>query len=62
MLVYGNLKYSEELDSIEGCGVEVKHIGKILEELTDRKRIFVTSSEASGVAELFDIFCKGQGS
>ncbi len=62
MLVYGNLKYPEELDSIEACGVEVKHIGEVLEELRDRKRTFVTSSEASGVAELFDNFCKGQGS
>ncbi len=62
MLVYGNLKYPEELHSIEDCGVEVKHIGKILEELRDRKRTFVTSSEASGVAELFDTFCKEQGS
>ena len=40
----------------------LKHIGKVLEELRDRKRTFVTSSEASGVAELFDTFCKEQGS
>ena len=58
MLVYGNLKYPEELDSIKDGGVEVKHIGEVLEELRDRKRTFVTSSEASGVAELFDTFCK----
>ncbi len=31
MLVYGNLKYPEELRSIEDCGVEVMHIGKVLE-------------------------------
>ena len=62
MLVYGNLRYSEELRSIEDCGVEVKHIGEVLEELKDGKRTFVTSSEASGVAELFDIFCTVQGS
>jgi len=62
MLVYGNLKYPEELDSIKDRGIEVKHIGEVLEELRDRKRTFVTSSEASGVAELFDIFCKDQGS
>ena len=62
MLVYGNLKYPEELDSIKDYGVEVKHIGEVLEELRDRKRTFVTSSEASGVAELFDIFCKDRGS
>jgi hypothetical protein len=60
MLVYGNLKYPEELHSIEDCGVEVMHIGKVLEELRDRKRIFVTSSEVSGVAEMFDTFCKEQ--
>jgi hypothetical protein len=40
----------------------VKHIGEVLEELRDGKRTFVTSSEASGVAELFDIFCKEQES
>ena len=62
MLVYGNLKYPEELHSIEDCGVEMRHTGKVLEELGDRKRTFVTSSEASGVAELFDTFCKEQGS
>ena len=62
MLVYGNLKYPEELASIEDCGVEVKYIGEILEELRERKRTFATSSEASGIAELFDIFCKEQGS
>jgi hypothetical protein len=61
MLIYGNLKYPEELDLIEDRGVEVKHIGEVLEELRDRKRTFVTSSEASGVAELFDIYFKGQG-
>jgi hypothetical protein len=61
MLVYGNLKYPEELDSKEACGVEVKHIGEVLDELRDRKRTFVTSSEASGIAELFDNFCKEQG-
>jgi hypothetical protein len=60
MLVYGNLKYPEELHSIEDCGVEVMHIGKVLEELRDRMRIFVTSYEASGVAEMFDTFCKEQ--
>lgn len=37
MLVYGNLKYPEELDSIKACGVEVKYIGEVLEELQDRK-------------------------
>lgn len=58
MLVYGNLKYPEELDSIKACGVEVKYIGEVLEELQDRKHTFVTSSDASGIAELFDIFCK----
>lgn len=62
MLVYGNLKYPAELDFIKDCGVEVKYISEILEELRDRKRTFVTSSEASGVAELFDIFCKDRGS
>jgi hypothetical protein len=62
MLVYGNLKYPEELDSIEDHGVEVKHIGEGLEEVRDRKSTFVTSSEASGVAELFAIFCKDRGS
>ena len=60
--MYTNLKYPEELQSIEDCGVEVKHIGKVLEELRDCKRTFVTSPEASGVAELFDTFCKEQGS
>jgi hypothetical protein len=30
MLAYGNLKYPEELRSIEDCDVEVKHIGKVL--------------------------------
>ena len=40
----------------------LKHIGKVLEELRDRKRTFVTSSEAPDVAELFDTFCKEQGS
>ena len=62
MLVYGNLKYPEELNSIEDCGIGVKHIGEIMEELRDRKRTFITSSEASGVAELFDISCKEQES
>jgi Holliday junction resolvase-like predicted endonuclease len=62
MLVYGNLKYPEELLSIEDCGVEVRHIGKILEELRDHKGTFATSSEASGVAEMFRIFCKEQES
>ena len=62
MLVYGNLKYPEELDSIAACGVEVKHIGEVLDELRDRKRTFVTSSEASGIAELFDNFCEEQRS
>jgi hypothetical protein len=62
MLIYGNLKYPEELDSIKDHGVEVKHIGEGLEEVRDRKSTFVTSSEASGVAELFDIFCKDRGS
>jgi hypothetical protein len=33
MLVYSNLKYPEELDLIKDCGVEVKHIGEVLEEL-----------------------------
>lgn len=56
MLVHGNLKYSEELESIKNCGVEVLSMSEILEELRDRKRTFVTSSEASGVAELFDSF------
>ena len=42
--------------------MEVKHIGEVLEELGDCKRTFVTSSEASGVAELFDIFRKDRGS
>ncbi len=49
MLVYGNVRYPEELHWIENCGVEAKHIGEVLEELTDRKRTFVTSSEASGI-------------
>ena len=62
MLVYGDLKHPEELPLLEDCGVEVKHIGKILEELRDRKGSFVTSSEASGVAEMLDTFCKEQGS
>jgi hypothetical protein len=62
MLVHGNLRYPEELDAIKDRGVEVKHIGEILEELGDRKRTFVTSSEASGVAELFGIFRKDRGS
>ena len=43
---------------IEELGVEVKHINEIIAELMDRKRTFVTSSEASGIAELLDIFCK----
>lgn len=42
-------------------GVEVKHINEIMAELMDRKRTFVTSSEASGVAALLDIFCKEKG-
>jgi hypothetical protein len=58
MLVYGNLKYPEEPDSIKACGVGVKYIGEVLEELQDRKHTFVTSSDASGIAELFDIFRK----
>jgi Holliday junction resolvase-like predicted endonuclease len=62
MLVHGNLKYPEELDPMRERGVEAKHIGEVLEELADRKRAFVTSSEASGVAELFDIFRKDRGS
>ena len=62
MLVYGNLKYPEELDAIKDCGVEVKHIGEVLEELKDHKGTFATSSEASGVAELFDIFYQEQES
>ena len=42
-------------------GVEVKYVGEVLEELGDRKITFVTSSEASGVAELFGIFRRDRG-
>ena len=61
MLVYGALKHPTEPSVIEEQGVEVKHINVIMAELMDRKRTFVTSSEASGVAELLDIFCKETG-
>jgi len=61
MLVYGDLKYPTEPGVIEELGVEVKHISEIMVDLMDRKRTFVTSSEASGVAELLDIFCKEKG-
>jgi len=61
MLVYGDIKYPTEPDVIEELGVEVKHIKEIMAELMDRKRTFVTSSEASGIAELLDIFCKERG-
>ena len=32
-------------------GVEVKHVGEVLEELGDRKSTFVTATEACGVAD-----------
>jgi hypothetical protein len=47
---------------IKDRGVEVRHVSEALEELGDRKSTFVTSSEASGVAELFDIFRRDRGS
>lgn len=61
MLVHGDLAYPTEPGVIEELGVEVKHINEIMAELVDRKRTFVTSSEASGVAELLDIFRKETG-
>ena len=54
MLVYGDLKHPEELPLLEECGVEVKHIGDVLDDLRNLKDTR-TSSEASGVAELFEI-------
>jgi hypothetical protein len=61
ILVHGALKHPTEPDVIEELGVEVKHIKEIMAELMNRERTFVTSSEASGIAELLDIFCKERG-
>ena len=60
MLVYGDLKHPEELPLLEDCGVEVKHICDVLDELRNLKDTR-TSSEASGVAELFDICREERG-
>src|SRR5215217_3237473 len=54
MLVHGDLKHPEELPLLEGQGVKVKHICDVLDELRSLKDTR-TSSEASGVAELFEI-------
>jgi|SRR5215211_5406031 len=60
MLVYGDLKHPEELPLLERRGVEVKHICDVLDELRNLKDTR-TSSEASGVAELFEICRNEQG-
>lgn len=61
MLVYGDLKHPEELPLLEEQGVEVKHICGVLGELRELKDTR-TSSKVSGVAELFEICRKEQGS
>ena len=59
MFVHGDIKYQQELTLISERGVELKDIREVLEELRDRKRTpFATSSEASDIAALMDIYCK----
>jgi len=60
MLIYGDLKHSEELPLLEGQGVKVKHVCDVLDELRHLKDTR-TSSDASGVAELFEICREEQG-
>ena len=59
MFVYGNAKHEEELDFISGQGVELVEMREVLTELKKRTP-FMTSSEASAVAELLDFYCETQ--
>lgn len=58
VFVHGPVRYEEELTLIAERGVDLVEIRKVLTQLRDRKRTpFVTSSEASDVAELLDYYC-----
>lgn len=58
VFVHGPVRYEEELTLIAERGVNLVEIRKVLTQLRDRKHTpFVTSSEASDVAELLDYYC-----
>lgn len=56
LFVHGDVKYPEELELILEKGVELIDIREVLTELEDRKRGFVTSSEASDISELLKFY------